>query len=320
MKKTMLIAAASGALLLSPAASAQVQQDGLLGRLLGSVFGNNQQTSEQTLEADWDQRRRPFAQRGPVLDQRIDAAVRAGSLDREEADDMRREYDDIVRLEAQYSSSGTISREQRNDLRMRYRALNQRVNGEGNGQGYGQRYGQNDDRDYSRGGNRGRWQPVATRNAEFEQRVAAGLRNRSLTQVEATRLRTEWRALGQLEATYQRGGIDTREQADLWSRYEAIDSRLGGSFGGSVGSGNDYASGYGNDRNTARWTQLGTRLASAERAGTISRVEAVQVRAQLADLGRLDVAYAGGGYTADERSYLTRRYAELDQLVGTGRR
>ena len=314
MKKTMLIAAATSALLLSPAATAQVQQDGLLGRLLGSVFGNNQQTSEQTLEADWDQRRRPFAQRGPVLDQRIDAAVRAGSLDREEADDMRREYDDIVRLEAQYSSNGTISREQRNDLRARYRALNQRVSGEGNGQGYGQ----NDDRGYAQGGNQGRWQPIATRNAEFEQRIAAGLRNRSLTQSEATRLRTEWRALGQLEATYQRGGIDAREQADLWSRYEAIDSRVGGSVGGSIGTGNGY--GYGDDRNTARWTQLGTRLSSAERAGTISRVEALQVRAQLGDLARLDTAYASGGYTADERSYLTRRYGELDQLVGTGRR
>ena len=310
MKKTMLIAAATGALLLSPAATAQVQQDGLLGRLLGSVFGNNQQTSEQTLEADWDQRRRPFAQRGPVLDQRIDAAVRAGSLDREEAEDMRREYDDIVRLEAQYSSNGTISREQRNDLRMRYRALNQRVSGENNGQGYGQ----DDDRGYTQGGNQGRWQPIATRNAEFEQRIAASLRNRSLTQAEATRLRTEWRALGQLETSYQRGGIDAREQAELWSRYEAIDARLGGSVGGSVGTG------YGDDRNTARWTQLGTRLATAERNGTISRVEAVQVRAQLADLARLDTAYASGGYTADERAYLTRRYGDLDQLVGQNRR
>ncbi len=311
MKTKLMIAAATGALLFSSAATAQVQpQNGLLGRLLGSVFGTNQQASEQTLEADWDQRRRPFAQRGPVLEQRIDAAVRDGSIDRYEADQMRREYDEIVRLEAQYSSNGTISPAQRNDLRMRYRALNQRVGGQGAGQGNGQDYGQGGYQDQDR------WQPIVTRNVEFEQRVAAGLRNRSLTQAEATRLRTEWRSLGQLETSYQRGGIDAREQADLWARYNAIDSRLGGSAGGTVGGG--Y--GYGDDRNTARWNQMGTRLATAERAGTISRVEAVQVRAQLADLARLDAAYASGGYTADERAYLTRRYADLEQLLGMSRR
>ena len=315
MKTKFLVAAATGALMLSSATSAQAQsQDGLLGRLLGSVFGNNQQASEQTLENDWDQQRRPFAQRGPVLEQRIDAAVRGGQIDRYEADEMRREYNDIVRLEAQYSANGTISQAQRNDLRMRYRALNQRVGGgQGMGQAADQGYGQTGGQGYQ---DQGRWQPIATRNAEFEQRISAGLRSRSLTQAEATRLRTEWRSLGQLEATYQRGGIDTREQAELWDRYNAIDTRLGGGFGGTVGSG--Y--GYGDDRNTARWTQMGTRLTAAERAGTISRVEAVQVRAQLADLARLDAAYASGGYTADERAYLTRRYSDLDQMLGTNRR
>lgn len=310
MKTHFLIAAATGALLFSSAATAQVQPQGdLMGRLLGSIFGTNQQASEQSLEADWDQRRRPFAQRGPVLDQRIDAAVRDGSIDRYEAEQMRREYNEIVRLEAQYSSDGEISPQQRNDLRMRYRALSQRVGG--------QRAGQTDGQDYGQGAyqNQGRWQPLATRNAEFEQRVTAGLRNRSLTRVEAMELRAEWRSLAQVEAGYQRGGIDTREQADLWNRYNAIDRRLGGGAGGDMGG---Y--GYGDDRNTARWNQMGSQLTSAERNGTISRVEAVQVRAQLADLARLDVAYATGGYTADERSYLTRRYADLDRMFGTNRR
>lgn len=308
MKTYFRIAAATGALLLSSNAAAQVQPQGgdLLGRLLGSVFGTNQQASERTLDADWDQRRRPFAERGPVLDERIDAAVRDRSIDRYEAEQIRRDYDEIVRLEAQYSANGSVSDTERSDLRMRYRALNQRVGGQGSGQGSGQGNGQNQ--------NQGRWQPVAGRNAEFEQRIAAGLRNRSLTQAEATELRSEWRSLGQVEAGYQRGGIDTREQAELWNRYDAIDDRLGG--GGAQGGG--Y--GYGDDRNTARWNQLGTQITSAERNGTIDRAQAVQVRAQLADLARLDAAYAGSGYTADERGYLTRRYADLAQMIGTNRR
>ena len=108
--------------------------------------------------------------------------------------------------------------------------------------------------------------------------------------------------IAQLEASYQRGGFDAREQADLWSRFNAIDSRLGGSLG--------------HDGNSARWSQLESRLAASERSGRISRNDAVQIRAQLSDLMRLDTAYASGGYSADERTYLTRRYGELEQVLG----
>ena len=34
----------------------------------------------------------------------------------------------------------------------------------------------------------------------------------------------------------------------------------------------------------------------------------------------LDAAYAAGGYSADERGYLTQRYRELDQMLGYNRR
>ena len=209
---------------------------------------------------------------------------------------MRREYEEIVRLEAQYSANGNMSQQQRSDLRMRYRALNQRIGGQNNGQPVDQRGYQDD----------GRWQMLSTRHADFEQRISTGLRNRSLTQAEARRLRSDWRSLAQLEANYQRGGFDAREQADLWSRFNAIDRRLGGSFG--------------DDGNSARWSQLESRLAASERSGRISRNDAVQVRAQLSDLLRLDAAYAMGGYNVDERTYLTRRYGELDQMLGNSLR
>lgn len=313
MKNTLLVAAASGVLMLSVAAPAQVQVQGqqqgdILGQLLASMFGTTPQASEQTLESDWNQGRRPFEQRRAQLEARIDAAVRDGSLGRGEADQMRREYNDIVRLEAEYSADGNVSQQQRNDLRARYRALTQRVDDPSYGQGYGQSYGQG----YGQDGYRddGRWQPLSMRSGEFEQRVAAGLRNRNLTQWEATQLRADWRSLAQVEASYQRGGIDAREQADLWTRYNAIDSRLGGRAG----------SGFGNDRNTARWSQMETRLAMAERNGRINRNEAVHVRAQLGDLARLDNAYARNGYSADQRAYLVRRYGELDAMLDYNRR
>jgi len=308
MKRTLLIAAASGALLFSNTAVAQVQgqeRRDVLQQLLGAVFGSNQQTSEQVLESDWDQGRRPFEQRRAQLDARIDMAVREGSLSRGEAEQIRREYDDIVRLEDEYAADGSISQEQRSDLRLRYRALSQRVGGQG--------YAQNPDQGYGQGNGQSAyqedddWQPLSLRGRDFEQRLALGLRNRDLTQAEATRLRADWRTLAQVEASYQRGGINERERADLWARYNAIDSRLRGNTGGGFG-----------DR--ARWSRLETQLAVAERNGSIRPNDALQVRAQLSDLARLDAAYVIGGYSTDERSYLTRRYGELDELLRYNRR
>lgn len=300
MKAAIFIA--STALLLGAAASAQQQPQpsgSFLEQLLGGMFGNNNQSAEQTLETDWNQGERPFERRRPQLDARIDAAVRDGSLSRNEADDMRREYDDIVRLEARYSVNGQMSTQQRSDLRSRYRALSQRVGGQTAGQGGGQTGYAND----------GNWLPVAQQNSQFEQRLATGLRNRSISQAEVTRLRTEWRDLAQVEARYQYNGIDAREQADLWDRYNAIDNRIGGLS----------ASGFGNDRNTQRWTQMETRLAAAQRAGRISANQATQIRAQLGDLARLDAAYGRTGYSTEQRTYLIRRYGEVESVMGIRR-
>ena len=295
--QTRFLAAAGGALLLfTLPANAQTQQPqpqpDMLQQFLGAMFGTTPQASEQTLDSDWNQGRRPFAQRRAQLDTRIDAAVRDGSMSRSEADQIRREYDDIVRLEAQYAADGNVSQQQRNDLRARYRTLVQRVDNQG--------YAANGD---------GRWPPLASRNADFEQAVNDGLRTRRLTQAQATQLRSDWRALAQTEASYQRSGLDAREQNDLWARYNAIDRRLGGTLGTTAGA--DFG------RDPARWTQLETRLATAERNGRVTRTEAVQLRATMGDLARLDTAYANGGYTADQRSYLSRRYAELESMMGT---
>jgi opacity protein-like surface antigen len=302
MKINILAAAAGGALLFAAPLAAQAQsqpaQGDILERVFGAVFGNNQQASEATLDSDWNQGRRPFAQRRAALEARIDAAVRNGSLNRDEAEQVRREYDDIVRLEAQYSADGSVSQQQRSDLRARYRAMSERVGGQRNGQ-------RGDDVS-----NDDLWEPMSLRSRDFEQRVVAGLRDRSLTQAEATRLRADWRALAQVEASYQQGGINPRERADLQARYDSLENRLGGRVD----------SGFVSDRNTNRWNQLTSRIASAEQNGTITRREADQVRAQLSDLTRLDAAYSANGYSADERAYLTQRQRELDQMLRYNRR
>lgn len=289
MKSRFKLIASGAALLVATAAVAQGQpQPDIFQELLGSVFGTTPQASEQALERDWNEGQRPFERRRDQLEARIDAALRDGSIGRREADELRRDYYDIVRLEAQYSADGSFSPQQRSDLRARYRALAQRVDDPGD----------NRDRD----GDGQRWQPLSMRNAGFEQRVNDGLRYRTLTQNDAYRLRADWRALAQVETMYQRGGIDSREEADLWSRYNDIDRRLG-------------AAGFGGHGNPARWSQLANRLATHERNGTISRNSAEQLRAQLSDLTRLDAVYAVGGYNTDQRAYLARRHGEIDATL-----
>ncbi|HEV2568026.1 MAG TPA: hypothetical protein VGT77_05010 [Sphingomonas sp.] len=300
-----LLVAASGAILLAVPATAIAQDQqyyqqsqqpgGILGQLLGAVFGQTPQASEQVFESDWNQGRRPFEQRRASLDARIDAAVRDGSLGRREADEMRREYDAIVRRESEYLANGSISPPQRSELRSRYRALAQRVGG----QGYGADYAQRNDQDG------GRWQMLSTRSTAFEQRINDRLRSRDLTRAEAVRLRADWRTLSQLEANYQRDGIDQREQADLWARYNIINDRLGD-------DGSDSPEGAMN-----RWSDVERRLAASEQNGRVTRNDAAQMRAQLGDLARLDAAYGVGGYSADQRAYLDRRHAELIQSLGS---
>jgi hypothetical protein len=298
--KRAFLATTTAALLLSVAANAQTQQaqqGDILQQMLGAMFGTSPQASDQTLESDWNQGRRPFGQRREQLDARIDAAVRDGSISRNEAEQMRREYDDIVRLEEQYSADGNVSPQQRQDLRARYRALSQRVGTDTYGQGYGQT-------GYQAYGQDGGWMPLSSRSGDFEQRINTGLRNRTLTQSEANRLRSDWRNLAQVESSYQRGGIDARQQADLWARYYAIDSRMPGSTAAW------------SQRDPQRWNRFESRLVAAERNGRIDRDMAVMVRAQLSDLARLDAVYGAGGYNTDQRTYLSRRYADMVGLLG----
>lgn len=267
-------------------------QNDVLGNLLGAIFGN-QATAEQTLETDWNQGRRPFAQRRQTLETRIAASVNSGAISRSEADAIRDEYDDIVDTEARYSANGAITTEERRDLRARYRALIARV-----GDDRGPSDGGSGDNDY---------QSIIAQRADFDARTNTALRQRRISTSEAQRLRSDFQALVQIEAGYRRNGVDARERADLETRLAALDSRLN-------------SGGFGNDSNPARWNRFEARIAAGERNGRLSRSTAVQLRTELADLTRLDAAYAANGLNTDERTYLTRRFAEIEARVGGTRR
>ncbi len=109
-----------------------------------------------------------------AFDARVAAALRARDITRTESTRLRADFQALVRLEAQYERDGLSERE-RADLEARYADLNRRVGDDyvpGNGGGYGD--------------------PHAM---QIEARIAAGLRDGSITRADAARYREELRDL-----------------------------------------------------------------------------------------------------------------------------
>jgi len=83
---------------------------------------------------------------------------------------------------------------------------------------------------HDRGGPRyeqnNRWQPIAQRKHNLDQRIEVGQRNGQLSRREATRLRTELNQLVRLEYSYQRGGLSLRERQELDRRYDRLSNQV----------------------------------------------------------------------------------------------
>lgn len=210
MKKLLAIAVAAGALAIAAPASAQMWQS--------------------------------INQRQAQLDARIDAGVRDGSLTRQEAFRVRGEFNDLLRLEARYRADG-LSFGERADLDRRFDALSQEIRFQrhddqtrddrgygGDDRGYGRDdrgYGR-DDRGYGRGYGRGgdEWTPISDRDRQIQARINIGVRNRTLSPQEASRLRDQFHDLLRVEAQYMRGGLNRFERRDLDRRYDQLNYRI----------------------------------------------------------------------------------------------
>lgn len=70
------------------------------------------------------------------------------------------------------------------------------------------------------------WQTINQRQANLERRINQDVRSGALNRTEATRLRTQFRDLRQLEARYQRSnGLSAAERRDLDRRFDALSAR-----------------------------------------------------------------------------------------------
>jgi hypothetical protein len=133
---------------------------------------------------------------------------------------LRSEFSDIARLEARYRSTYGLSMSERQDLDRRFDALSSRI-----------RFERNDRQDrgdrWSNGNGRNdRWTPINQRQRQLDQRIDAGLRDRSLSREEAFRLRSEFQNIARLEAQYRRGGLSGRERSDLDRRFDRLSYQI----------------------------------------------------------------------------------------------
>lgn len=145
------------------------------------------------------------------LEQRIDAGVRNGSLTRNEAADLRREFYNIASAERAYrNSGGGLDARERRDLDRRFDELSARI-----------RWDRHDGQDRNDG-----WQNINQRQRELDRRIDAGVRDRSLSRQEAYRLREEFSEIARLEERYRRNGLSTTERRDLDRRFDRLSYRV----------------------------------------------------------------------------------------------
>jgi hypothetical protein len=72
----------------------------------------------------------------------------------------------------------------------------------------------------------GRWENISQRKYNLDRRIDRGERNGSLSRREATRLRRELNDLVYLERSYLRGGLSSRERAELDHRYDRLSTQV----------------------------------------------------------------------------------------------
>lgn len=291
-KAAKLATIATSALLVIAAGAAQAQtastrnnQD-RLGAIVGTLFGDRLGLS--ALDQAWLRAEQPLRTNQLQFSSQVDANVRTGKTSSSAGTKLKADYDALVRLEAQYAADGRFSADERADLNSRYSSLLQALDATSSAP-----------TDTN---------SVAQGRAEFDTRVNAAVAARRLTRTQATQIRNDYQALIQLEARYLADGtINATERADLDTRLDALDARLGD--GPAATTPTTPAT------PRARLTELETTLAAAERAGTVSRVDAADIRVEMGDLVRLEAAYGRYTPSTDERTYLDRRIQELQARV-----
>lgn len=161
----------------------------------------------------------------------------------------------------------------------------------------------------------GQWtanrRPLGDQRYQFETRVDSDVRANLLSQAVGTRLKSDYYALVQLEASYGNDGTFTAaERAELTNRYNALlqvltDRRYDDT---TVGQRAQVAEGQ---------AEFDRRVDAQVSARKITRTSATRLKSDYAALIRVETGYLADGVLSDaERSDLDARLDALDMRVG----
>ncbi|WP_371130949.1 hypothetical protein [Phenylobacterium sp.] len=158
------------------------------------------------------------------------------------------------------------------------------------------------------------WTSINQRQASLDARIDAGVRTGDLTRQEAVGLRSDFRAVSNLEATYRRDGLSTWERTDLDRRFDALSNRI--RFERNDRQERPHHNGGNGWQNiNQRQANLDRRIDQGVRNGRISRAEAVRLRAEFKTIARLENRYRANGLSNWERTDLNRRFDTLSARI-----
>lgn len=293
--KSFYTATAAAALMLSGTAAfaqtntntndqQQSRQQDRLNSIFGALFGDRT-GSTGSLEAQWSLGRTPLATQRGQFESRIDSEIRSRTIDERTGAQLKRDYYDLVQLEARYGADRRFTQQERSDLMERYNQLTQVITDGGYANDPGNDLGIS----------------IVDGQTEFNQRVDASVSARRLTRVAGARLKNDYAALVRTEASYLRDGrLTDQERDDLYTRLEALDARVG-----------DMANTGGSNTTQTPRARLDA-IARALPSSGLSASAQAQLRVEHEDISRLEAAYARMNASADERAYIERRLTDLE--------
>ena len=229
-------------------------------------------------------------ERQAALEARIDTGVRQRTITPLEATQLRGEFQAIAGQEAIYRSSAPgLTDAERDDLNRRFDILSAKIR-----------------IDRTDNDNTGGWN-VNQRQIDLNARIDMGVRQRTITPIEADRLREESRNIARQEEQYRASGrgLDRDERAELDRRFNDLAARI------NTNRTDD-------DR---RWSNLNQRQAmfsqrldQAVRERRLSRYEAANLRGQFNSIADLERRYrmSRPGITANERADLNVRFDRME--------
>jgi len=253
--------------------------------------------------------------RQAMLDARITQSLQNRTMSAEEAASLRAQFNEIANLEVRYRDSDGLQTAELIDLDRRLAGLESRIRVARVDAPPAPGYGQAIDR----------------RQDELDRRIDQGVRDGSLTTDEALRLRAEFRDLAGLEARYRADGtFGAAERADLDRRFAALNNRIrieqtdAERAGGYANQGPPPGRGYDDRAGPAGpWQSINLRQATLDRRidrgvrdGSLTRGEAVRLRAEFQQIVQLERRYrTTAGLQAWERVDLDRRFDRLSSAI-----